>query len=139
MDHDERKPMGHYKVNLINGWYDCGKFQTYRVPCSHVIVAWSNACHKTYALFSNVYKVANLFGVYNTSFSVLSYSEYWPVYEGDQIFHNPRMRRNKKGCPMSTRIRTKMDIVNKMERKYFMCLLPNHTQTQCPNVRTSNS
>ncbi|KAI5447378.1 hypothetical protein KIW84_015009 [Lathyrus oleraceus] len=39
MDHGEGKPMGHYKVNLINGWCDYGKFQGYCVPCSHVIVA----------------------------------------------------------------------------------------------------
>ncbi|CAK8560468.1 unnamed protein product [Lathyrus sativus] len=26
MDHSEGKPMGHYKVNLLNGWCDCRKF-----------------------------------------------------------------------------------------------------------------
>lgn len=41
MDHSEGKPMGHYKVNLINGWCDCGKFKVYHVPCSHVIAACS--------------------------------------------------------------------------------------------------
>lgn len=86
MDHGERKHMGHYKVNRINGWCDCGKFQAYCVPCSHVIVACSMVRHNIYALLSNVYKVANLFGVYNTSFPMLPYDEYWPIYEGDQNF-----------------------------------------------------
>lgn len=71
MDHSEGKTMGHYKVNLINGWRDCGKFQAYRVRCSHVIAACSTVRHDAKALLSNIYKVANLFGVYNTSFPEL--------------------------------------------------------------------
>lgn len=57
MDHGEWKPMGHYKVNLINGWCDCGKFQAHWIPCSHVIVACSMVCHNAYALLSNDYKI----------------------------------------------------------------------------------
>lgn len=41
MNHGERKPMGHYKVNLINGWCDREKFQAYCVLCSHVIATYS--------------------------------------------------------------------------------------------------
>lgn len=76
MDYSEGKPMGHYKVNLINGWCDYGKFLAYNVPCSHVIVACFMVPHNAYALLSNVYKVATLFGVYNTSFPELSNDEY---------------------------------------------------------------
>ncbi|CAK8530965.1 unnamed protein product [Lathyrus sativus] len=138
MDHGEGKPMGHYKVDLLNGWCDCGKFQAFRVPCSHVIAACSNLRHDAYALLSDVYRVTNLFGVYSNSFLVMSYDEYWPVYEGDQIFHNPRMQRNKKGCPISTHITTEMDNFDKLERKCSMCRQTGHNRTRCPNVGTSN-
>lgn len=89
IDHNEGKPMGHYQVNILNGWCDCGKFQAYNVPCSHVIDACSMVRQDAYALLSNVYKVGNLFGIYITSFLVLPYDEYWLIYEGDQICYNP--------------------------------------------------
>ena len=139
INHGEGKPLGRYKVNLMEGWCDCGKFQAYRVPCSHVIAACSVVCQDAFLLLSDVYKVANLFGVYSTSFPVLPYDEYWPTYEGDQIFHNPVMRRNKKGRPVSTRITTEMDAYDKLERKCTLCRLPGHNRTRCPNVGTSNN
>ncbi|XP_058768970.1 uncharacterized protein LOC131642769 [Vicia villosa] len=46
------------------------------------------------------------------------------------------MRRNKKGRPMSTRIRTEMNRIDKLERKYVLCCLPGHDRTQCHNVGT---
>ncbi|CAK8564722.1 unnamed protein product [Lathyrus sativus] len=138
MDHGEGKPMGHYKVDLLNGWCDCGKFQAFRVPCSHVTDACSNVRHDAYTLLSDVYRVTNLFGVYSASFPVMPCDEYWPVYEGDQICHNPRMRRNKKGRPVSTRITTEMDNFDKLERKCSMCRQTGHNRTRCPNVGTSS-
>ncbi|CAK8541689.1 unnamed protein product [Lathyrus sativus] len=138
MDHGEGKPMGHYKVDLLNGWCDCEKFQAYRVPCSHVIAACSNVRHDAYALLSDVYRVTNLFGGYSASFLVMSCDEYWPVYEGDQICHNPRMRRNKKGRTVSTRITTEMDNFDKFERKCSMCRQTGHNRTRCANVGTSS-
>ncbi|XP_058742223.1 uncharacterized protein LOC131614679 [Vicia villosa] len=138
MDHGEGKPMGDYKVNLRDLWCDCGKYQAYRVPCSHVIAACSVVRQDAYALLSNVYRVSNLFGVYSTSFPVLPLDDYWPSFEGDQICHNPLMRRNKKGRPVSSRIRTEMDKYDKLERKCALCRLPGHNRTNCPNVGTSN-
>lgn len=139
MDHNEGKPMERYKVNLIYRWCDCEKFQAYRVPCSHVIVACSMVCQDTYVLLFDVSMVANLLGVYNTSFPILSYDEYLPTYEGDKICHNPIMRRNRKSRPVSTRTRTKMDVTDKLERKYVLYHLPDHNRTRCPNVGTSNN
>ncbi|XP_058784552.1 uncharacterized protein LOC131659363 [Vicia villosa] len=136
MDHGEGKPMGDYKVNLRDLWCDCGKYQAYRVPCSHVIAACSMVRQDAYALLSDDYRVSNLFGVYSTSFPVLPLDEYWPSFEGDQICHNPLMRRNKKGRPVSSRIRTEMDKYDKLERKCALCRLPGHNRTNCPNVGT---
>lgn len=76
MDYSEWKSMGRYKVDMLNGWSDCGKFQAYRVPCSHVIDTRSGVRQDTYAHLSNVYKVVNLFGVYNIIFPVLPYEKY---------------------------------------------------------------
>lgn len=40
MDHNEGIPNGDYWVQLNRGWFDCGKFQTFCMPCSHVTVAY---------------------------------------------------------------------------------------------------
>ncbi|CAK8561297.1 unnamed protein product [Lathyrus sativus] len=138
MDHNEGRPMGHYRVELHKNWCDCGKFQTFRLPCSHVIAACSSARHDPFLQLSEVYKVVNLFGIYSNSFPVVASKEYWPTYHGDTIYHNENMRRNKKGCPKSTRITTEMDTTEKMERLCGICRLPGHTRTNCPNVGTSS-
>ncbi|XP_058776778.1 uncharacterized protein LOC131651126 [Vicia villosa] len=139
MDHGEGKPMGDYKVNLIDLWCDCGEYQAYYVPYSHVSVACSVVRQDAYALLSDVYRVTNLFSIYSTSFPVLPYDEYWTAFDGDQICHNPIMRRNKKGHLVSSHIKAKMDIYDKLERKHALYRLPGHNQTHCPNVGTSNN
>ncbi|CAK8571481.1 unnamed protein product [Lathyrus sativus] len=138
MDHNEGRPMGHYRVELHKNWCDCGKFQTFRMPCSHVIAACSTARQDPFLQLSEVYKVVNLFGIYSSSFPVVASEDYWPTYHGDTIYHNENMRRNKKGRPKSTRITTEMDTAEKMERLCGICCLPGHTRKNCPNVGTSS-
>ncbi|CAK8542864.1 unnamed protein product [Lathyrus sativus] len=138
MDHNEGRPIGHYRVELHKNWCDCGKFQTFRMPCSHVIVACSTARQDPFLQLSEVYKVVNLFSIYSNSFPVVASEDYWPTYHGDTIYHNENMRRNKKGSPKSTRITTEMDTTEKMERLCGICRLPGHTRKNCPNVGTSS-
>lgn len=88
---------------------------------------------------SDVYKFVNLFGIYNKSFLVVASEEYWPIYQGDVIFHNENMRMKKKGCLTSTHIRIEMDTVEKMKRKCGICRLTSHTRKRCPNVGTRSN
>ncbi|XP_058734136.1 uncharacterized protein LOC131605848 [Vicia villosa] len=39
IDHNEGLPRQQYRVLTDEGWCDCGKFQAFRMPCSHVIAA----------------------------------------------------------------------------------------------------
>ena len=41
MDHNEGMSRGHYRVKLDRDWCDCGKFQVFRMLCSHVMAACS--------------------------------------------------------------------------------------------------
>jgi hypothetical protein len=104
MDHNEGMPMGQYRVELDRGWCDCGRFQAFRTPCSHVIAACSKVRRDPSYLLSEVYKVASLSNVYKISFSVVAKEDYWPEYQGDIVWHNEVMRRKKKGHPNNTRI-----------------------------------
>lgn len=133
MNHSEGKPMGRYKDDLLNDWCDRAKFQAFHFHCSHVITACFSVRQNAYVHLSNVYKVVNLFGVYRKHFPVLPYEEYWPIYEGDQNFHNSRMRRIKKCRPKNTHSRTEMDTTDKLEIKCELYRLPGHTRRRFAN------
>ncbi|CAK8564130.1 unnamed protein product [Lathyrus sativus] len=137
-DYNEGRPMGYYKVEIHKNWCDCGKFQTFCMPRSYVIVACSSVRQDPFLQLSEVYKVVNLFGISNNSFLVVTSEDYWSTYHGDTIYHNENMRRNKKGRSKSTQIRTEMDTTEKMERLCGICRLSGHTRKRCPNVGTSS-
>ncbi|CAK8537208.1 unnamed protein product [Lathyrus sativus] len=137
-DHNEGRPMGHYRVEIHKNWCDCEKFQTFCMPCSHIIAACSSVRQDPFLQLSEVYKVVNLFGIYNNSFPVVASEDYLLTYHGDTIYHNKNTKRNKKGRPKSTRIKTEMDTTEKMERLCGICRLPGHTRKHCPNVGTSS-
>ncbi|XP_073226869.1 uncharacterized protein [Cicer arietinum] len=114
-------------------------FMAIHVPCSHVITACSYARQNYLVLISDVYKVVNVFNIYKEEFPPIPNEGYWPTYEGETLYHNPQMRRNKKGRPNSTRIRTEMDVKEKVPRKCGLCRLTGHTRKHCPNVTASSS
>lgn len=135
----EVRPIGHFEVNLQRKWCDCGKFQAIHIPCSHAIAACSYARQNYLVLISDVYKVVNVFNIYKEEFPPIPNEGYWPTYEGETLYHNPQMRRIKKGRPNSTRIRTEMDVKEKVPRKCGLCRLTGHTRKHCPNVTASSS
>ena len=56
-------PKGYYRVELQQGWWDCGKFQAFCMPCSHVIATCSSVLQDVSLYLSDVYKVVNVFCV----------------------------------------------------------------------------
>ena len=100
------RPPSYFNVNLHKQTCDCGKFQTFHVPCSHAIAACSSINHDYTSFIPPVYTVLSVFKVYEMSFSGPPKEEKWPEYLGPTIIHDETMRRNKKGRPKSTRIRT---------------------------------
>ena len=139
MDHNEGRPRGYYRVELDRGWCDCGKFQAFRMPCSHVIAACSHVRLDPIQHISPVYTVKSVLSVYINTFSVLAKEDYWPAYQGDIVWHNEQMRRKKKGRPKSTRIRTEMDTANKMIRLCSTCRLLGHNRKNCLNIGSSSA
>lgn len=75
-DHNEGRPNGDYRVQLNRGWCSYGKFQAFCMPCSHVIVACSYARQHAFMHLSDVYKVVNIFNVYNNNFPVVALEDY---------------------------------------------------------------
>ncbi|CAK8543472.1 unnamed protein product [Lathyrus sativus] len=83
---------------------------------------------------SDVFKVLSVFKVYRESFLGLPHQQNWPTYEGFTLCHDETMRRNKKGCPNSTRNRTEMDNLEKEKRKCEICREIGHMRRKCLNV-----
>ncbi|CAK8541965.1 unnamed protein product [Lathyrus sativus] len=82
----------------------------------------------------DVFKILSVFKVYSESFLGLPHHQNWPTYEGFTIFHDKTMRRNKKERPNSTRIRTKMDDLEKEKRRREICREIGHMRRKCLNV-----
>ncbi|XP_058746218.1 uncharacterized protein LOC131619094 [Vicia villosa] len=133
IDHGEGLPRQEYRVLLEERWCDCDKFQAFRMPCSHVIAACAHSHLDALALLSPIYKSETLLHVYNNGFAVVAKEDYWPAYEGEIVWHNDQMRRNKKGRPKSKRITTEMDELDKLERKCGLCRQVGHNKKNCPN------
>ncbi|CAK8573218.1 unnamed protein product [Lathyrus sativus] len=137
-DHNKGWPTRYYRVETHKNWCDCGKFQTFCMPCFHVIAACFNVRQNPFLQLSEVYKVSNLFGISKNRFPMVAIEDYWPTYQGGTSYHNENMRRNKKGRPRSTGIRNEMDTTEKMERLCGICRLPGYTRKRCPNIGTSS-
>ncbi|CAK8568275.1 unnamed protein product [Lathyrus sativus] len=65
--HDGR-PLGTFSVDLKRGWCDCGRFQAFHLPCSHVIAACVSIRQKHNMHIPDVFKVLSVFKVYSESF-----------------------------------------------------------------------
>ncbi|XP_058775566.1 uncharacterized protein LOC131649828 [Vicia villosa] len=69
IDHNEGLPRQQYQVLLDDHWCDCGKFQAFCMPCSHVIAACAFAHRDALSLLSPIYKAETLLQVYSMAFS----------------------------------------------------------------------
>jgi len=103
-------PVGKFVVRLDERWCDCGKFQKLHLPCSHVIAACKHAHHDFSMYISQHYRLDVIVKVYDNLFGELRHEEYWPPYQGPQVWPHPATKRTERGRPKSSRIRTKMDI-----------------------------
>ena len=139
IDHNEGLPRQEYRVMLPSRWCDCGTFQEFRMPCSHVIAACAHTHQDALQLLSNIYKSETLLNVYNNNFPLVAKPDYWPAYDGEIVWHNDQMRRNKKGRPKSKRITTEMDSLDKLERKCGLCRQVGHNRKNCPTRATSST
>ncbi|CAK8533345.1 unnamed protein product [Lathyrus sativus] len=128
------RPLGTFSIDLRRGWCDCGRFQAFHLPCSHVIAACASIGQNHNMHIPDVFKVLSVFKVYSQSFLGLPHQQNWPTYEGFTLCHDETMRRNKKGRPNSTRITTEMDDFEKEKRRYGICRKIGHMRRKCPNV-----
>ena len=139
IDHNEGLPRQEYRVILPSRWCDCGRFQAFCMPFSHVISACAYTHQDALQLLSHIYKSETLLNVYNNNFPLVAKPDYWPAYDGEIVWHNDQMRRNKKVRPKSKRITTEMDDLDRLERKCGLCRQVGHNRKNCPNWASAST
>jgi len=127
-------PAGKFVVRLDERWCDCGKFQKIHLPCSYVIAACKHAHHDFSMYISLNYRVDVIMKVYDNLLGELRHEEYWPPYQGPQVWPHPTTKRSKRGHPKSSRIRTEMNIKEgRQSKKCSFCRTEGHIRNHYPN------
>ncbi|XP_025685656.1 uncharacterized protein [Arachis hypogaea] len=72
---------------------DCGYFQALHYPCAHALAACAYARLEWQQYVEVVYRVENVFRVYEMEFQPMPNEEMWPPYEGQRVRPNPLLRR----------------------------------------------
>ena len=78
INHNDGRPTGTFSVDLRKQHCDCGKFQAFHLPCSHVIAACSSIRQDYSIHIPDVFKILNVFKVYKENFLGLSHEENFP-------------------------------------------------------------
>ncbi|XP_058727200.1 uncharacterized protein LOC131598636 [Vicia villosa] len=102
IDHNEGLPRQEYRVPLEERWCNCGKFQAFRMPCSHVIAACVYSFIDALTLLSPIYKSETLLHVYNNGFVVVAKEDYWSAYEGEIICTTTKCEEIKRVVPKAS-------------------------------------
>ncbi|RYR51925.1 hypothetical protein Ahy_A06g026869 [Arachis hypogaea] len=124
-----------YQVLLDERKCDCGYFQAFHLLCRHVLAACSQGRIDWRGFVHPVYRMKLVFNIYRSEFRSIGHEDDWPFYDGLCIRPNPRMIRVKKGRPVSSRIRKKMDDVeHTREKKCGLCRHTGHTRKTCTAI-----
>lgn len=78
INQNDGRLIGTFSVDLRKQWCDCGKFQAFHLPCSHVIATYSTIPQDYTTHIPDVFKILNIFKVYKESFLKLPHKAGWP-------------------------------------------------------------
>ncbi|XP_057748047.1 uncharacterized protein LOC130967247 [Arachis stenosperma] len=127
--------LGIYRVSLGSQTCDCGYFQALHFPCPHALACCAYSRVTWHSYVHPVYRLSNVFSVYQMGFRPPIPEGFWPPYDGPTVIPDPNKRRAREGRPRSTRIRTNMDEADpNRPKRCGLCRQPGHTRQSCPQV-----
>ena len=127
--HEFGLPPGRFRV--YSQKCDYGKFQAFHMPCQNVI---ADCAHVHVDQCVSLYRLQNVFNVYNHSFGILPNESLWPENPGDECCHDPKNQRNLGGHPKTRHIRIKMDMRERGQpKRCSICQTISHSKSKCPN------
>ncbi|XP_057448790.1 uncharacterized protein LOC130740265 [Lotus japonicus] len=98
-----------WRLNLDERTCECGRFQAFKYPCSHVIAPCANQSLDYLQYVDPVYTIQNIVDAYSGQWYPIGNDLNMPPRAGPRITRDPAKIR-KKGRPWSTRIRNEMDL-----------------------------
>ncbi|XP_072088143.1 uncharacterized protein [Arachis hypogaea] len=127
--------LGSYRVSLGSQTCDCGYFQALHFPYPHALACCAYSRITWHSYVHPVYRLSNIFNVYQMGFRPPIPEDFWPPYDGPTVIPDPNKRRAREDRPRSTRIRTNMDEADSNQPKRCgLCRQPRHTRWSCPQV-----
>ena len=132
-----------YRVDLIEMMCTCGKWEAYKIPCSHLIAVCAKYNQDATEFMDRFYHVSERYHSYELIFQLLKDRLESPNPEERRtVMPNPLLIREK-GRPKSTRIYNEMDdddrefptfllIENGPKSKCGLCHQEGHNRRKCP-------
>lgn len=124
-------------VKLSEKTCTCGKWQCYRIPCSHVMAVCAHVGVDVFQFVGNCYTESENLASYAPQFKPIPHEDYWTEPEMPTLYPN-HARLREKGRPRSTRLRNEMDWKENWKedadskKRCGLCREEGHDKRKCP-------
>uniref|UniRef100_A0A2N9F1B3 SWIM-type domain-containing protein n=1 Tax=Fagus sylvatica TaxID=28930 RepID=A0A2N9F1B3_FAGSY len=128
-----------HQIRLHEGTCTCGKWQMFKIPCSHLIACCSDQHINVMQFIDPCYRLTEQLACYSRPFEPVKDELYWKPIEGPTLRPDPTMARQK-GRPKSTRIRNEMDWRESQPKpRCGICQVEGHNRRTCPNASMAST
>ncbi|KAI5656924.1 hypothetical protein M9H77_25717 [Catharanthus roseus] len=127
-----------YTLRLNNKSCSCGKWQTYTLPCSHVLAMCRENGSRTDTYVSEIYSRQTYGRTYQTNFHLVLSENFWRDVLFNLIFYPPNMKKER-DRKQGKRFKGEMDYRNPdSSPRYGRCRMPGHNRKNYNNPGSSN-
>ena len=127
---------GHNKqvVKLNEGTCSCNKWQSFGIPCSHVLAVCAHMRIDSWQFVDKYYMMDADASSYAIEFNPIPHEDYWS-YPNFSILHPDYQMIRDKGRPRSSRIRNEMDLKElSVKIRCGLCKIEGHNRRNCPKM-----
>ncbi|KAJ9672503.1 hypothetical protein PVL29_025922 [Vitis rotundifolia] len=119
-------------VKLNEGTCSCNKWQSFGIPCSHVLAVSAHMRIDSWQFVDKYYRMDAYASSYAPEFNPIPHESYWPYPDFPILHPDPTLMRDK-GRPRSSRIRNEMDLKEPSVRvRCGLCKIAGHNRRNCP-------
>lgn len=119
-----------HTVNASRRVYQCGKWQSYHIPCSHALRGFESLGYNAWDYIAKKYSVHKYKKTYSGGLSPLDNDAYWPTIPFSMIANKNFLRKIRVNA--TTRIHNAMDVpASTLSRKCSSCQQTGHVKRNC--------
>ncbi|KAI5678619.1 hypothetical protein M9H77_09569 [Catharanthus roseus] len=127
-----------YTLRLNNKFCSCGKWQTYTLPCSHVLAVCRENGSRTDAYVPEIYSRQTYIKTYKVNFHPVLSENFWRDVPFNLTFY-PSNIEKERGRKQGKRFQGEMDYRNSdSPPRCGRCRMPGHNKKNCNNPGPSN-